>query len=68
MNDYLDFYKMNHKDLIEMRSGIMSLISEYKVMRSLKNGYSLEYLDERIDELNKLLERTNWDKIEMIKS
>jgi len=64
----LDFYKVNHKDLIDMRSGIMSLISEYKVMRSLKNGYSLEYLEERINELNGLLDRTNWDKLELLKS
>jgi len=68
MNDYLDFYKMNHKDLIEMRSGIMSLISEYKVMMHLRNGYSSEFLEERINELNGLLERTNWDKLELLKS
>jgi len=66
--EHLDYYKVNHKDLIDMRSGIMSLISEYKVMRSLKNGYSLEFLEERINELNDLLSRTNWDKLEQLKS
>jgi len=66
--EHLDYYKVNHKDLIDMHCGIMSLISEYKVMMTLRNGYSSEFLEERINELNGLLDRTNWDKLEQLKS
>lgn len=65
MNDYLDFYKMNHKDLIDIRVAIKGLINEYEIMIALGKS---KYLQERVNELNNLLERTNWDKLEMINS
>lgn len=60
-------YVINSKDLMELRLAARNLIREFnyhlREMRRLELTSTVAYWENRVVELNSVLERTDWDKI-----